>query len=270
MARKYYERDADGNIVMKVGKNKPKCNIPRPLKRIGKILMGEFRDSTVDPEPEPTPEPQATRKGPATVADPASVMPLNYEPMEIPVASLDPDGFKEPFVSEPDSKVEPSVSVEPSASIEPSVSVEPDVSVEPNVISEPDVSTKPKVSVDAVDDVKPKVSVDDSLNKMLPNSQKVPKGTTTILKGQERFDALQDAGAFVDIINWAKNSGNTNVALLKHGGLNWANNLDPNDLSKEDYKKLFRALSYSVDTATIDREGYNLYKKIEPIFKIKR
>ena len=79
--------------------------------------------------------------------------------------------------------------------------------------------------------------------------------TTTILKGQERFDALQDAGAFVDIINWAKNSGNTNVALLKHGGLNWANNLDPNDLSKEDYKKLFRALSYSVDTATIDREG---------------
>ena len=64
-------------------------------------------------------------------------------------------------------------------------------------------------------------------------------------------------------INWAKNSGNTNVALLKHGGLNWANNLDPNDLSKEDYKKLFRALSYSVDTATIDREGYNLYKKIK-------
>ena len=264
MARKYYERDADGNIVMKVGKNKPKFNIPRPLKRIGKILMGEFKDSTVDPEPEPTPEPQATRKGPATIADPASVMPLNYEPMEIPVASLDPDGFKEPFASEPDSKVEPSVSVEPSASIEPSVSVEP------NVISEPDVSTKPKVSVDDVDDVEPKVSVDDSLNKMLPNSQKVPKGTTTILKGQERFDALQDAGAFVDIINWAKNSGNTNVALLKHGGLNWVNNLDPNDLSKEDYKKLFRALSYSVDTATIDREGYNLYKKIEPIFKIKR
>jgi len=79
------------------------------------------------------------------------------------------------------------------------------------------------------------------------------------LKGQERFDAIKSAGFFKPVIDWARDSARINP-FLGSNSLEWAKGLEPENLSREDYKRLMKAFQRSYESRYLQKDASNLYE----------
>ena len=90
---------------------------------------------------------------------------------------------------------------------------------------------------------------------------------TTVLKGKKRFNALKSAGVFPNVISWAIN--HRRLPGLSKQSDEWYKNLSSGELSTEDYKIIMKALQHSYSTGTANRETYDLFENLIPIYTIK-
>ena len=105
--------------------------------------------------------------------------------------------------------------------------------------------------------------VNNALNQLVPGSE-AQDLDTIVLKGRERYNALEAAGVFPDIIDWAMS--HKHLPGLAGKSDNLFKNIASGEMSPREYKIIMRALQHAYDTKTGTKETYDLFKRLIPIY----
>ena len=293
MARKMYTRDADGNIVLKEqGGSGPVYNIPEPISRIGKIIPQIYQDiKSGEATSEFSPAAKFVGRGikgagnvaKKTVEGAGEALMTTLSGI---LNSLKQERRKGIEVYNPQRKgiTKYNMGVDP----EPVVGPKPNVSYDPygeetsgyddysgetlGDVNEYDHDTDYSGYTDIlegpIEEVEPinAVEVNEVLNNLVPKSQKQTLDTI-VLKGKQRYDALDQAGVFPEIIDWAVN--HRRLPGLSSKSDSWFEKIASGEMTPKDYRIIMRALQHSYDTGTGDKSSIDLFKSLIPIYTIK-
>jgi len=248
MARKMYTRDSSGNIVLKEqGASGPVYNIPEPISRVGKIIPQLYKDiksgegaseaitSTIEGLLNAVK--QERRKG---------ITKYNMEADPEPNVNYDSYGEETSGYYDYSGETSGDVNV---------YDTDTDYSGYTDVLEGP-IENKP---IDPVE-------VNKVLNKFVPKSDQ-QNIEDIVLKGKERYEALESAGVFPDVIDWAMN--NKHLPGLSSKTDSFFEKIASGDMSPREYKIIMRALHHAYDTRTANKETYDLFKRLIPIYTIK-